>query len=225
MSLLLCFQRGQAQRVVHGLHSRNRLRLRPIQPPHRWDFQCQERRLILLQILRSIQIITTQGVSLMNTSGSVYYLLLRAELLKGNSEQSDLYLSLYCLFSFFWWEHWTYYRAVEFEQKSKAEEDVLRKTNEELQAGQQKLERYMGDMDRDLKEIESNLTLLKDKYEQLKQVIYYHLCFYLFPFVRYNWIDRFHYWRIFVISFSFWPFSLVHWPDVGRFRKERSWRG
>ncbi|XP_022663288.1 tumor susceptibility gene 101 protein-like isoform X1 [Varroa jacobsoni] len=62
-------------------------------------------------------------------------------------------------------------RALEFEQKSKAEEEVLRKTNEELQAGKQKLDRYMSDMERDCREMESNLTVLKEKSEQLKQSI------------------------------------------------------
>lgn len=70
-----------------------------------------------------------------------------------------------------------YFRALEFEQKSKAEEEVLRKTNEELQAGKQKLDRYMSDMERDCREMESNLTVLKEKSEQLKQVIF---AFYLF---------------------------------------------
>ncbi|OQR73090.1 tumor susceptibility protein-like [Tropilaelaps mercedesae] len=62
-------------------------------------------------------------------------------------------------------------RALEFEQKSKAEEDVLRKTNEDLQAGKQKLTRYMADMERDCREMESNLTVLKEKMDQLKQSI------------------------------------------------------
>lgn len=61
--------------------------------------------------------------------------------------------------------------ALEFEQKSKAEEEVLKNTHEELIQGKAKLERFMADMENDCRELDSNLAVLREKNEQLKQAL------------------------------------------------------